>query len=72
MTLLTALIGLRTNNLMGLAAPLTIDLQNFVNELQYVPLELSREGESTEELRKMGIHAAIAKNKAESCYEPSR
>lgn len=49
---------------------LPIDLQNFVNELQYVPLELSREGENTEELRQMGIHAAIAKNKAESCYEP--
>lgn len=49
---------------------LPIDLQNFVNELQYVPLELSREGGNTEELRKMGIHAAIAKNKAESCYEP--
>lgn len=49
---------------------LPIDLQDFVNELQYVPLELSREGENTEELRKMGIHAAIAKNKAESCYEP--
>lgn len=26
-----------------------IDLQNFVNELQYVPLELSREGKNTEE-----------------------
>ena len=49
---------------------LPIDLQNFVNELQYVPLELSREGDNTEELRQMGIHAAIAKNKAESCYEP--
>lgn len=49
---------------------LPIDLQNFVNELQYVPLELSREGENTEELRQMGIHAAISKNKAESCYEP--
>jgi integrase len=49
---------------------LPIDLQNFVNELQYVPLELSREGENTEELRRMGIHAAIAKNKVESCYEP--
>ncbi|MGY4499452.1 integrase [Bradyrhizobium sp. GM24.11] len=49
---------------------LPIDLQDFVNELQYVPLELSREGENTEELRQMGIHAAIAKNKAESCYEP--
>ncbi|MBW5435364.1 hypothetical protein FXB41_11405 [Bradyrhizobium canariense] len=49
---------------------LPIDLQNFVNELQYVPLELSREGENTEELRQMGILAAIAKNKAESCYEP--
>lgn len=49
---------------------LPIDLQNFVNELQYVPLELSREGQNTEELRQMGIHAAIAKNKAESCYEP--
>lgn len=47
-----------------------IDLQNFVNELQYVPLELSREGKNTEELQQMGIHAAIAKNKAESCYEP--
>jgi hypothetical protein len=49
---------------------LPIDLQNFVNELQYVPLELSREGENTGELRQMGIHAAIAKNKVESCYEP--
>jgi hypothetical protein len=49
---------------------LPIDLQNFVNELQYVPLELSREGENTEELKQMGIHAAIAKNKADSCYEP--
>lgn len=48
---------------------LPIDLQNFVNELQYVPLELSREGEHSDELRKMGIHAAIAKNKADSCYE---
>lgn len=47
-----------------------IDLQNYVNELQYVPLEISREGPNTEELRQMGIHAAIAKNKAESCYEP--
>lgn len=49
---------------------LPIDLQNFVNELQYVPVELSREGENTEELRQMGIHAAIEKNKIESCYEP--
>jgi len=49
---------------------LPIDLQNFVNELQYVPLELSREGENTEDLQRMGIHAAIEKNKTESCYEP--
>ncbi len=28
------------------------------------------EGENTDELKQMGIHAAIEKNKAESCYEP--
>jgi hypothetical protein len=32
---------------------LPIDLHNFVNELQYVPLELSREGENTENLRQI-------------------
>jgi hypothetical protein len=50
---------------------LPIDLQNFVNELQYVPLELSREGGNAEELRQMGIHAAIAKNKPKAATSRS-
>jgi integrase len=49
---------------------LPIDLQNYVNELQYLPLQLSQQGEKTEELLAMGVHAAIARNKAEHCYEP--
>lgn len=47
-----------------------IDLQNYVNELQYLPLQFSQKGDQTEELQAMGIKAAIAKNKAEHCYEP--
>ena len=47
-----------------------IDLQNYVNELQYLPLQFSRKGDQTEELLAMGIHAAIARNKTEHCYEP--
>lgn len=47
-----------------------IDLQNYVNELQYVPVELTRQGDNTEELKKMGLQAALAKNKEERCYEP--
>lgn len=47
-----------------------IDLQNYVNELQYLPLQFSQKGEQTEELHAMGIHAAIARNKQEHCYEP--
>jgi hypothetical protein len=47
-----------------------IDLQNYVNELQYLPLQFSQKGEKTEELLAMGIHAAIARNKKEHCYEP--
>jgi hypothetical protein len=47
-----------------------IDLQNYVNELQYLPLQFSQKGDQTEELLAMGIKAAIAKNKAEHCYEP--
>lgn len=46
-----------------------IDLQNYVNELQYLPLQFSQKGDQTEELLAMGIKAAIAKNKAEHCYE---
>jgi hypothetical protein len=44
-----------------------IDLQNYVNELQYLPLQLSQQGENTEELLAMGVHAAIARNKADHC-----
>jgi hypothetical protein len=47
-----------------------IDLQNYVNELQYLPLQFSQKGDQTEELLAMGIKAAIAKNKNEHCYEP--
>ncbi|MGY4411306.1 hypothetical protein ACVWW4_003042 [Bradyrhizobium sp. LB7.1] len=47
-----------------------IDLQNYVNELQYLPLQFSQKGDQTEELHAMGIKAAIDKNKAEQCYEP--
>jgi hypothetical protein len=47
-----------------------IDLQNYVNELQYLPLQFSQKGDDTAELHAMGIHAAIAKNKKEPCYEP--
>ncbi|KAA5595505.1 hypothetical protein [Blastochloris sulfoviridis] len=47
-----------------------IDLQTYVNDLQHLPVELSREGDNTQVLREMGIHAAIAKNRAEACYEP--
>ncbi|WP_129276008.1 hypothetical protein [Bradyrhizobium betae] len=46
-----------------------IDLQNYVNELQYLLLQFSQKGDQTEELLAMGIKAAIAKNKAEHCYE---
>ena len=47
-----------------------IDLQNYVNELQYLPLQFSQKGDDTAELHAMGIHAAIARNKKEPCYEP--
>jgi hypothetical protein len=47
-----------------------IDLQNYVNELQYLPLQFSQKGDQTEELLAIGIKAAIAKNKNEHCYEP--
>jgi hypothetical protein len=47
-----------------------IDLQNYVNELQCLPLQFSQKGEKTEELLAMGILAAIARNKQEHCYEP--
>jgi hypothetical protein len=47
-----------------------IDLQNYVNDLQYVPVELTRQGDNTEALKRMGLIAAPAKNKAERCYEP--
>jgi hypothetical protein len=41
-----------------------IDLQNYVNELQCLPLQFSQKGDQT------GINAAIAKNKEQHCYEP--
>jgi hypothetical protein len=44
-----------------------IDLQNYVNELQYLPLQFSQKGDQTEELLAMGIKAAIAKNKEQHC-----
>lgn len=47
-----------------------LDLQNYVNELQYVPVELTRQGPNHEALQKMGLQKAIAKNKEEHCYEP--
>ncbi|MBR0990744.1 hypothetical protein JQ580_08465 [Bradyrhizobium japonicum] len=53
-----------------LHAYMPIDLQNYVNELQYLPLQFSQKGDQTEELLAMGIAAAIAKNKKERCYEP--
>jgi hypothetical protein len=49
---------------------LPIDLQNFVNALQDVPLELSREGENTEELRQMGSMRQSQRIRPKSCYEP--
>lgn len=36
-----------------------IDLQNYVNELQYLPLQFSQKGEKTEELLAMGIGSAV-------------
>jgi hypothetical protein len=47
-----------------------IDLQNYVNELQYLPLELSQKGPNTQQLLAMGVQAAITKNKKDQCYEP--
>ncbi|MCK1317360.1 hypothetical protein IVB32_30050 [Bradyrhizobium sp. 23] len=53
-----------------LNAYMPIDLQNYVNELQYLPLQFSQKGDQTAELLAMGIPAAIAKNKKDRCYEP--
>jgi hypothetical protein len=46
-----------------------IDLQNYVNTIQYLPLEMSREGKDTAKLKAMGLHAAIEKNRVERCWE---
>jgi hypothetical protein len=39
------------------------DLQDYVNLLQYLPLQYNREGEHTAKLQKMGARTAIAENK---------
>jgi hypothetical protein len=47
-----------------------VDLQNYVNTIQYLPLELTRQGENTQTLLALGLHEAIKQNKERRCWEP--
>jgi integrase len=46
-----------------------MDLQQYVNELQYLPLEYNREGEDHEMLRAMGARAAVDINKRDRSWK---
>ena len=45
------------------------DMQDYVNQLQYLPLQYNREGEHTAALRAMGAKAAIDHNREHRAYE---
>ena len=46
------------------------DLQLYVNELQWLPLQFGREGKDTAEIRALGPLKAIERNREEKCWEP--
>jgi hypothetical protein len=45
------------------------DMQDYVNLLQYLPVQFNRDGEDHEALRKLGARQAIEENKEKRCWE---